>query len=513
MRPAPLRKMERFYLASRAAASGILVTLHAAGLLSFHHPMNGRLFALGLVGLALSTTISVFAYLEVGLKRRQIPYLILPLDLIAIGVLIRSTEMTHDPFYPWVFGIPIIYAMLLRKRWSWLISGLAAVVYLVVHVTGDMDRDFTSLVFLALKTVALPFVGFMVSEVTYRSAKRERELEHSRTHVEELNAQLGHRLAELHAVTEITEIIHSSLDADEIGPIVLQTLKKAIGLPSCCLFVIDKEKAETLFTVSDGLERVSGDVSTLVQSQVGVPADHEGVFSCLNVLDHNQMMVVFCADSRNIEAMTPEDRLVLQAVAGELAVAVENWQLYKLTKRLAITDELTGLYNYRYLQQRLDDEYERASRYSRHLSLLMIDVDDFKSFNDTNQHVAGDRALADVGEVLRACTREIDVIARYGGEEFSVLLPETDSSGAFVVAEKIREEIAGYPFRDKQGVPCATLTVSIGLATYPDHALEREELLRLADDALFRAKGEGRDRVRSASPLKLRVLKAGNDEE
>src|SRR5450756_393413 len=132
-------------------------------------------------------------------------------------------------------------------------------------------------------------------------------------------------------------------------------------------------------------------------------------------------MVVFCASAMAIEKMSDEDRLVLQAVASELVVAVENSQLYKLTKRLSITDELTGMFNYRYLQQRLDDEIERARRYGRSLSLLMLDADDFKKFNDTHGHLAGDVALTEIGEVLRDSVRDIDVACRYGGEEFAIV--------------------------------------------------------------------------------------------
>ena len=134
-------------------------------------------------------------------------------------------------------------------------------------------------------------------------------------------------------------------------------------------------------------------------------------------------------------------------------VAVENSQLYKLTKRLSITDELTGLYNYRYLQQRLDDEVARAKRYGKHLSLLMLDADDFKGFNDRYGHIAGDEALAELGGVLGVGRARDRRRGRYGGEEFSVVLPETDAAGAFVVAEKIREAVAAHRFPDARRRP------------------------------------------------------------
>lgn len=202
-------------------------------------------------------------------------------------------------------------------------------------------------------------------------------------------------------------------------------------------------------------------------------------------------------------ALGTEDRVVLQAVASELVVAVENARLYRLTKRLAITDELTDLYNYRHLQQRLDDEIHRAERYGKRLSFLMLDVDNFKRVNDVHGHRVGDQVLASVGQVLKTTVREVDIVARYGGEEFSVILPETDAPGAFIAAEKIREAISLFRFRDADGEPIIHVTISIGLASFPAHATDKESLLRAADDALYHAKATGKDRVR-APRLRLR---------
>jgi diguanylate cyclase (GGDEF)-like protein len=184
-------------------------------------------------------------------------------------------------------------------------------------------------------------------------------------------------------------------------------------------------------------------------------------------------------------------------VASELVVAVENSRLYELTSRLAITDELTGLANYRHLQLRLDEELARAKRYGKHLSLLMLDADHFKEFNDAQGHVAGDVALAELGSIMGGLVREVDVAARYGGEEFSVVLPETDVAGAYVTAEKIREAIEVHEFADAEGQRTCRLTVSIGLASYPAHGQDKDSVLREADDALYHAKRGGKNRVRA----------------
>ncbi len=174
-----------------------------------------------------------------------------------------------------------------------------------------------------------------------------------------------------------------------------------------------------------------------------------------------------------------------------------------MTKRLSITDELTDLFNYRHLQQRLDDEIHRAERYGKRLSFLMLDIDDFKRVNDTHGHRVGDQVLSVVGQVLKATVREVDIVARYGGEEFSVILPETDAPGAFIAAEKVREAVSLHRFRDADDEPIIHVTISIGLASFPSHATDKESLLRAADDALYHAKATGKDRVR-APRLRLR---------
>jgi diguanylate cyclase (GGDEF)-like protein len=233
----------------------------------------------------------------------------------------------------------------------------------------------------------------------------------------------------------------------------------------------------------------------------------DGAFGCIDLVDHAETSVVFCADTEVIDDLSPDDRIVLQTVGSELVVAVENSRLYKLTKRLAITDEITGLYNYRYLQQRLDEEIGRADRYGKRLSLLMLDIDSFKRVNDVHGHRVGDGVLAELARVLKTAVREVDVVARYGGEEFSVILPETDAPGAFIVAEKIREAVSLARFKDEDGEPRIRVTTSIGLASFPVHARDKESLLRVADDAVYRAKETGKNRVR-APRLRLGRLSA-----
>jgi diguanylate cyclase (GGDEF)-like protein len=162
--------------------------------------------------------------------------------------------------------------------------------------------------------------------------------------------------------------------------------------------------------------------------------------------------------------------------------------------RLAVQDDLTGLYNVRYLHLRLAEEFKRAERHRDPLALALIDVDHFKSVNDCYGHEAGDAVLREVGARLRKSVREIDVVTRYGGEEFVVLLPKTHLAGALVVADRIASSLRASPF-DAAGRPIA-ISASIGLSLFPSRGVHsKEALLRSADRALYRAKEEGRDRI------------------
>jgi diguanylate cyclase (GGDEF)-like protein len=164
-----------------------------------------------------------------------------------------------------------------------------------------------------------------------------------------------------------------------------------------------------------------------------------------------------------------------------------------------IVDELTRLYNYRYFRHRLEQEVKRVRRYDQGMSLLMIDVDDFKWFNDKNGHLSGNQALRKLGALLRASVREVDVVCRYGGEEFAVILPATLKGGALTVAEKMRRRVESARVVGGARQPKGRLTVSIGVATLPTDANQMGPLIERADSALYRAKSMGKNRVEAYS--------------
>lgn len=484
---------ERFYLRARIILAGILVLVLAYELLWTNDRVSWPLFWFMWSVLVLGTV-----YLWLGVRRnddmpRRMAVLAVP-DLIVVGGLSFAFHDMQDLFYPVAILFPVAYALVMSNRTTWLLGVLTMGAYAVGHLMAQPAGG-DEIVILSLKLAAIPLIAAMVASSVGKQRAREEETRRLVAEKASLNTVLEQRLSELQAVSQITEIIHSSLDFDAVGPVVLEIIGKVLGMETCCLFVIDKERSETLFSASYG--RV-GRLPAYPGLPEGLDDDH---FACMTAFDHQDTMVLFCANSEAIERLTKEDRLVLGAVASELVVAVENSRLYRLTKKLAVTDELTGLANYRQLQQKLDDEIDRATRYGKRVSLIMIDVDDFKGFNDTHGHIAGDQALAELGNVMVGVVREVDLVARYGGEEFSIVLPETDAPGAFVAAEKVREAVSGHLFADENGARRVTLTVSLGVATFPAHAHDKESLLREADDALYRAKHGGKNRVRT--PLRV----------
>ena len=164
-------------------------------------------------------------------------------------------------------------------------------------------------------------------------------------------------------------------------------------------------------------------------------------------------------------------------------------------KQLSITDDLTKIYNYRFLMDCLKLEFKRAERYQYPISLMMLDVDRFKTYNDTYGHMAGDRVLRRIADILKETVRQTDNLARYGGEEFGVILIRTNLVEAYQIAERVRRAIESFPIEHEETQPEGRLTVSVGVSTLTCQVSSVEMLIKTADDALYEAKRMGRNRV------------------
>jgi len=189
-----------------------------------------------------------------------------------------------------------------------------------------------------------------------------------------------------------------------------------------------------------------------------------------------------------LEEFTEDDQFVLQVFADHITTALTKDNLYQQ----ASTDGLTGLASRRYLDRRLADEMAFATRNGTPLSILLVDLDDFKQLNDTHGHQAGDEVLRAIGKIIRKSVRRVDVCGRYGGEEFILALPETETDGALVVAENVRERVEAHDFVDPQAA--LRVTVTLGIATFPTHAADLHALIGAADRAMYEGKRAGKNR-------------------
>jgi diguanylate cyclase (GGDEF)-like protein len=216
----------------------------------------------------------------------------------------------------------------------------------------------------------------------------------------------------------------------------------------------------------------------------------KGSYLCIPLLAHGESLgVLTLAPLPN-----PQQSAWAERVSEQIGLAVANLRLRDSLRNQAIRDGLTGLFNRRYFEEAAERELSRAKRHQRPLVFMVLDVDHFKRFNDTYGHDAGDYLLREVGQLLRRSVRQSDVACRFGGEEFVLILPESQTEEARKRADQIRQGFHALGL-SHQGKVLGPVTVSIGIASYPEHGSERDVLVRTADEALYRAKNEGRDRV------------------
>ncbi|HEY9722102.1 MAG TPA: sensor domain-containing diguanylate cyclase [Oscillatoriaceae cyanobacterium] len=328
------------------------------------------------------------------------------------------------------------------------------------------------------------------------------------------NLQLGLKVRQLEQLYDISRDISSTLDRSRITrEVVIRAIELVDARKGMLLAVSDVgDRLEAVSTF--GFEHVDGQLawplngwlSPIIASRAPVHFDEVlppelSAERCLAVPVAYQerlfgVLAVFDKEIRGaLGEFTDEDLPLLINLASQAATAIENARLYEL----ATVDGLTKLYIRRHFEQRLAEELRRSQRYGTRCSLMTLDIDHFKNFNDTYGHAIGDEVLKLVARTIRASVREeLDIPARFGGEEMMVLMPETDANGAMSLAERVREAIEAVALPGPGGVPLR-VTVSIGVATYPQHAETEDALLEAADKALYESKRGGRNRTTLAA--------------
>jgi diguanylate cyclase (GGDEF)-like protein len=332
--------------------------------------------------------------------------------------------------------------------------------------------------------------------------------------------ELERRTEELTALHTLVSAVNRSLELEEVLHTAVNMLSQVTGMETAWIQLLDQEKDELVLSAYRELSPET--VEEVKRLQVGQSITgwvaQRGEIAIVTDLQHDPRLTTGAARREGYHSLavlpltargkilgviavaTRKKRLpqiadvgLLEALGAELGNAIDRALLHRQVQEAALTDSMTGLRNFRYLQGEAEREFARSRRSKLPLSLLIADVDDLKKVNDRWGHQQGDELLKAVGETLRRSVRAADIVTRYGGDEFVLLLPETDSLSAYHLALRLRENVMALELRYNHE-PLRT-SVSIGIAAYPAHASNFSELLRRADAALYQSKKRGRNQV------------------
>lgn len=336
--------------------------------------------------------------------------------------------------------------------------------------------------------------------------------------------------SELVVFRSIGKALTSTLNLSEVLSIIMEQIRELFNPSHWSLLLYDEDRRELRFeiVVGRGATHLQGTWLSIDKGIAGWVAREATPVVVRDVRDDPRFAPEFDAETgfstRNIVAvpLVSKERLLgvielinllddtefgdrelelLRTLADFSAIAIENARAVQRIRELTVTDDVTSLFNARYLQQSLEQEFRRCQRAGQRLSIIFLDLDHFKVVNDTHGHLVGSEILRETALILRDSLRATDIAARYGGDEFVLILPDTGKEEAVMVASRIREAIKIFRFGIRHGIECR-LTASFGIATLPDDTDDRIELIRLADQAMYWVKEHSRDNIATASVLR-----------
>ncbi len=399
----------------------------------------------------------------------------------------------------------------------WLATTVAIITTIIFIVSVHEDLIWSNALDIAIR-LGFIWVYYLVlsyaMEYTHRSERRLLKL------FDTLNmrtSELEKSQAQLEMIYENSRVLASILDAEGVVREVMRILGSILQYSNYSMVLRDRRKTTFYRARSidgqisyhpkaigpDELELVKkvfsvGEAVT-VNNFTGrkdyVPLSPSSrSLMIVPMTSHGQINGVLLAEASTVEFFKARDLQMLSAVARSAGLALENAELHRKTEELTIVDELTGIYNYRYFVQKLQEEKRRALRYDLPLSLILVDIDWFKKLNDSYGHEIGNEVLKQLANVIRRCIRDVDIFSRYGGEEFVIILPQTPRGEASHIGERIRSQVEQEIISTGNGSK-VKITVSVGVSSFPENGKSHEELVSVADQALYRAKGDGRNLV------------------
>ena len=342
------------------------------------------------------------------------------------------------------------------------------------------------------------------------------------------NAEIRHQMSvesiEFAAFYELSKRLSAALRLEEVLDLTLESIKEIVPYDFAAIATFAESTGESIIQAArgEGAEAATGGSFEIHEGLVGWVLDsYRKVFTVGNLSERDQERPVFSSRikvrgaksllaipllvegkvigsftllCREPNIFSEHEIQIFDVLGNQIAISLEKARIYQQVEELAVTDGLTSLANHRRFQEKLREEFARAVRHPEPVSLIFLDLDHFKKINDRYGHPAGDAVLRGLARILKSAAREIDLAARYGGEEFALLLPNTDSGGAVKLAERIRKLTEQGTFQIEGGGKIG-VTVSAGVASFPEDASTPQEILERADYALYVAKEKGRNRT------------------
>lgn len=334
-----------------------------------------------------------------------------------------------------------------------------------------------------------------------------------------LHLKLQLATEEMVVLYDFSRDLTGTLDMERVFSLASAAAQRLMDLDSLFLYLWDEQKQELSPVLVEGTTIEDGDscsfglgdgligtaAKELAQQMAADVHRDPGGWPCRDALPEirslmavpmvveDKLVGVLTAAKNKPGAFTPEHLRPMSILSSQMAVAIQNAVLYERTERMAVTDPVTGLYNYRFFYLKLGEELRRARRLSRPVSLLYLDIDYFKSYNDAHGHLVGDRILQELAEIIQAQVRSTDIPARYAGDEFAVILPGSPAEEAKMVAERILSQVEEHRFPDYQERRVVSVPVSVGVAAYPEDSSTETELIHAADQRMYAHK-EGKRR-------------------
>ena len=507
-----LPRVDSIFLLSR-----MLTVIGIVWLLIFDRPSFSDFLFLSILSVTFLIQMAIFWYLlKKGKYDLKKPYLsIIIFDLIFTSVLIHLSGGFNSDFYILYYLTISFSAYILTLPISATLAGIVTITYFLL-----VTREFQATIIVPL-VMRMGFVWFILLAISFVSVYIRRSEKRLLSLFDTLNqrtSELEKSQAHLEMIYENSRVLAGILDVDGVIEEVMKIMGSLLAYPASGLLLtgpggnfiyrgrniggqsnfhlkaVDSQRLELIHRVVQQGESVTVIDIAGRKDYLPLRTNTRSVM-LVPMIAHGKTVGLLTAESPLSGIFTEKDEKMLAVVARAAALAIDNALLHRKTEELTITDELTGIYNYRYFAEKLKEEQRRASRYNMPLSLIMLDIDWFKKFNDSYGHEVGNIVLRGITSVVKKCIRDVDIFCRYGGEEFVVILPQTPRIEVARIGERIRQQIEAASFGGGDNIPELKVTVSAGITSYPENGKPHEELLSVADQALYRAKGAGKNLV------------------